>query len=177
MSVIHRYIEKIRHVKIIKRLKHMGVGAYIDVTTELYYPENISIGDYVHFEKGCRLFGGGEIEIGSGTIFSHDVEILTQNHNYNSSDLMYIPYDKRNISKKVIIGEYCWIGARVIILPGVVIGKGAVVGAGSVVAKDIPDYAVAAGNPAHIIKYRDPERFTELYTQNSGYIKLCKNNG
>jgi acetyltransferase-like isoleucine patch superfamily enzyme len=47
------------------------------------------------------------------------------------------------------------VGARVILLPGVTVGRHAVVGAGSVVTKDVPDYAVAAGNPARIIRFRD----------------------
>ena len=54
----------------------------------------------------------------------------------------------------VVIGNDVWIGYGVIILSGVNIGDGAVIGAGSVVTKDIPSYAIAAGNPCHVIKYR-----------------------
>ena len=54
----------------------------------------------------------------------------------------------------VIIGNNVWIGDKIIILPGVKIGGGAVIGAGSVVTKDIPDSAIAAGNPAKIISFR-----------------------
>lgn len=56
--------------------------------------------------------------------------------------------------EKCRIGNDVWIGRNVIILSGVSIGNGAVIGAGSVVTKDIPDYAVAVGNPARVIRYR-----------------------
>jgi acetyltransferase-like isoleucine patch superfamily enzyme len=51
-----------------------------------------------------------------------------------------------------LLREGCWIGANTVILPGVTIGKNAVVGASSVVTKSIPDYAIAVGNPARVIR-------------------------
>ena len=56
--------------------------------------------------------------------------------------------------KEVSIGNDVWIGMNACVLPGIRIGHGVVIGAGSVVTKDVPDYAVVAGNPARIIKYR-----------------------
>ena len=56
--------------------------------------------------------------------------------------------------RPIIIGNDVWIGARVIILPGIHVGNGCVIGAGSVVTHDIPDYEIWAGNPAHKIKTR-----------------------
>lgn len=55
----------------------------------------------------------------------------------------------------ITIGEDCWLGGNVTILPGVTIGKGAVVGAGSVVTKDVPPESVVVGNPARVIKMID----------------------
>lgn len=63
--------------------------------------------------------------------------------------------------KPVLIREYAWVGAGATILPGVSIGRHAIVGAGSVVTKDVPDYAVAVGNPAKVIKMLDKEKFQE----------------
>lgn len=57
--------------------------------------------------------------------------------------------------RPVLIKEHSWIGMNAIVLPGVTIGKHAVVGAGSVVRSDVPDYAIAAGNPAVVIRYCD----------------------
>ena len=58
-------------------------------------------------------------------------------------------------------GETIWIGAGATILPGVCVGRHAVVGAASVVTKDVPDYAVVAGNPARVIKYLDADRLEQ----------------
>ena len=54
----------------------------------------------------------------------------------------------------ITVGHDVWVGARCIVLSGVTIGNGAVIGAGSIVTRDIPPYAVAAGNPARVIRYR-----------------------
>lgn len=56
--------------------------------------------------------------------------------------------------KKVVIGHDVWIGRSAIVLPGVVVGDGAVVGAGTVVTKDVPPYAIVAGNPARLVRHR-----------------------
>ena len=61
----------------------------------------------------------------------------------------------------ITIGDHAWIGAGATILPGVRVGHHAVVGAASVVTKDVPDCAVAVGNPAKVIKMLDKEKFKE----------------
>jgi serine acetyltransferase len=61
-------------------------------------------------------------------------------------------------TKEVIIGNNVWIGDSAIVCKGVTIGDNAVIGAGSIVVKDIPANAIAAGNPATVIKYLDPDK-------------------
>ena len=56
--------------------------------------------------------------------------------------------------KSVKIGDDVWLGSSVKVMPGVKIGHGAVIGAGSVVTKDIPEYGIAVGAPAKVVKYR-----------------------
>lgn len=56
---------------------------------------------------------------------------------------------------QVTIGDDCWIGGNVTIMPGVTIGKGCTVGSGSIVTKDIPEFSVAIGNPARVVKKVD----------------------
>ena len=64
--------------------------------------------------------------------------------------------DNIEFAREVTIGDDCWIGGNVIILPGVTIGKGCTIGAGSVVTKDIPEYSVAIGSPAKVVKKVKP---------------------
>ncbi len=67
--------------------------------------------------------------------------------------------------RPVTIGSFVWMGYGVTVLPGVTIGDYSIIGAGSVVTKDVPPYSIAAGNPARILRQRDPEevsRTTQL---------------
>lgn len=82
-----------------------------------------------------------------------DVRIITINHKTERTD---IPMKGQGVlsPQKVTICDDVWIGARVIILPGVTIGKGSIIGAGAVVTKDVPEYAVMGGVPARVIKFR-----------------------
>ncbi len=85
---------------------------------------------------------------------------VARNHNYKAFTT-YPKFGRANKSSKnprqIIIGHDVWIGHGATILGGVKIGNGAVIGAGAVVAKDIPPYAIAVGNPARVIKYRFDE--------------------
>lgn len=88
------------------------------------------------------IIANGDLLMGEDVLFqgnNHDLDTLLPNSNKDPLE----------------IGEKVWIGARVIILAGCQkIGNGAIIGAGSVVTHDVPDYAVVAGNPAKVIKYR-----------------------
>lgn len=172
--MLRGWLAKKKQKKIIKRLGFIGKKVYIDYSTLFVFPEKISLQDYVHIQNNCSFYGGGGITVGEGTIFAHEVQVLSQNHNYDSPDLEYIPYDRKQVNKTVEIGKYVWVGSRVTILPGVHIGDGAVIGAGSVVTKDIPSCAIVGGNPAIVLKYRDRVRFKNLLDQRKGYIENCK---
>ena len=79
--------------------------------------------------------------------------IYTRNHKTDRTD---IPMCRQGFDgyKPVVISDDVWIGARVTILPGAKIGTGVIIGSGAVVTGEIPDYAVAGGVPARVIKYR-----------------------
>ena len=175
--VIISYIKKFKQNIKVKKLKESllkcGEKVFIDPSVEIAEPRLVKIGNNCHIQMNCKLYGfGGGIEIGDGTILSHDIQIFARNHNYDSSDLKSIPYDERDIPKKVKIGENVWIGARTTILPGVTIGEGAVIGAASVISKSVPPYAVVGGNPAKIIKYRNKEIYKKLKAEGKIYIKI-----
>lgn len=164
-----------KQYKLCKRMKSVGKNVYINKGFNIDGIDKIEIGDNVWIGRNCHLVASGGLKISSGCILSHSIEIWTQNHNYQSDDLMSIPYDKHFIKKPVIIEENVWIGSRVIILPGVTIGEGAVIGAGAVVTKDVQECAVVGGNPANIIKYRDKEQYFKLKQEDKIYLKVNYN--
>lgn len=168
------YLIRYRQKKLFKQMKSFGVNVYICNGCEISSLHNLEIGDNIWIGKSLIRSEGG-IKICSGTIISHGVEIWSQNHNYESDDLLTIPYDKRFVGKFVTICENVWIGSRVIILPGVTIGEGAVIGAGAVVTKDVPHCAVVGGNPARILKYRNQEQYYKLKNESKIYLKLNYN--
>lgn len=123
---------------------------------------NTVIKDYVCF-NGMFINGGGYVEIGSYFHSGIECMIITQNHDYNTGEL--IPYGIKYDYKDVIIGDFVWLGRRVTILPGTKIGEGAIIQAGAVVHGEIPPYAIAGGNPAKVFRYRDIEHFNKLKSE------------
>lgn len=164
-----------RQKKLYKQMKHVGKNVYICEGHQISAYDKLEIGNHVWIGRHCMIAAQGGVSIKSGTIISHNVEIWSQNHKYEGTDLKSIPYDKNFIQKSVNIGENVWIGSRVIILPGINIGEGAVIGAGSVVTKDVPPCAVIGGNPARILKYRDKEQYLDLKNKDNIYLKLNYN--
>jgi maltose O-acetyltransferase len=95
-----------------------------------------------------------DLKVGKDVMMGPYVVIIGDNHRFDNLDL---PMRLQGTQEypPVRIGDDVWIGARAIILPGLTIGNGAIIGAGSVVTKDVPPYAICAGNPAKIIRYRN----------------------
>lgn len=92
----------------------------------------------------------GPVTIGNHVMTAQNVVISGLNHGISSTDT---PFRYQPCTSALItIGEACWIGANSIVTAGVSIGKYSVIAAGSVVTKNVPDYCIAAGNPAKIIK-------------------------
>lgn len=153
-----------------RRFGDVGVGCvYKSMSSNFVREENIYISDYVHIGPGCSFDGAGGIRIGKGTIFAPGVVIYSRTHNFDLN-LTALPFDNKVIIGEVDIGKYVWIGAKVIILPGVKIGDGAVIGAGAVVSRDVPKGAVVAGNPAKILKYRNLEAFDCLAADDGCFV-------
>lgn len=140
----------------IKGLKNFRFGKNIhfgnDVRLQsLGTHENVIIGDDCYFCHRDTILALGQIWIGNNVLVASDVCIVSENHSMNPT--LSTPYkDQALISKKVEIGNNCWIGEKVMVLPGTKIGNGCIIGAGSVVTKSIEDYSIAVGNPAKVIK-------------------------
>ena len=96
----------------------------------------------------------GEVHIGDNVLMGRECMGITRNHCFIKKDKLILEQGYTQ-EEPIYIGDDVWIGHRVILLPGVHIGNGCVVGAGAVVTKDIPPYAVVAGVPAKVIRYRE----------------------
>lgn len=152
-------------------LKNEGKNCkYKSFRTKITSPEKISLGNEVNLGPGSELHGEGGITIGNGVIFAPEVIVYTRSHYFDGENLEALPFDNKIILQAVSIDDFVWIGRKVIILPGVHIGKGAVVGAGSVVSKSIPDYGIAVGNPARVVKFRDKENFDRLQKEPGSFV-------
>lgn len=115
---------------------------------------DVILGDHVRIGIGSVVIGPVTIRSGSG--LGQHVFISGFNHGYKdgTQNSSVQPLDK----KEVFIGEDTHIGANSVVVAGVHIGKRCQIGAGSVVTKDIPDFSVAVGNPAKVIKRFDKEK-------------------
>ncbi len=119
----------------------------------------VRIGDRCLIGRGSGIVGHLAIDIGNDVWTGHHVYITDQNHGYEKIDL---PISMQTQPEEpVVIGDGSWIGAGSVILPGAHIGKHVAIGANSVVNGSIPDYSVAVGSPAKVIK---------RYTGHSGWM-------
>lgn len=118
------------------------------INSKIIIGDNTYIGEYNNIRAA-----GGTISIGNNCLISQHITIVCSNHLISKNQLIVKqPWTLENNFVK--IEDDVWIGANSVILPGVTISKGVVVAAGSIVTKDIPEYAIVAGNPAKILKYR-----------------------
>ena len=150
----------------------VGEGCYIES------PLHANMGGHhVHFGKNIyanynlTLVDDTHIYVGDYTMFGPNVTIATAGHPIDPSlrerGLQY--------NMPVHIGKNCWLGAGVIVMPGVTIGDNCVIGAGSIVTKDIPANVVAVGNPCRVLRevgqhdreyyWRDKKIDPELFDQ------------
>lgn len=118
------------------------------------YVPKLIIGNNVSIMDDCQLSCAQNIIIEDGVLLGNNVFITDNFHGKSTLSEMMIPPLKRNLYSKgpVLIKKNVWIGRNVCIMPDTVIGEGAVIGANSVVTHDIPDYSIAVGAPATVIR-------------------------
>lgn len=126
-----------------------GEECYIELPLRANWGgKNLHLGSRVYANFNLTLVDDGHIYVGDQVMFGPNVTITTANHpiepGLRARGLQY--------NKDVYIGKNAWIGAGVLIMPGVHIGQNTVIGAGSVVTKDIPDNVVAVGNPCRVLR-------------------------
>lgn len=112
---------------------------------------NLTLGNNVRITSRCRITCAGIISIGNNVLIAPECFITDHNHGMDpTQEGGYSPQPLE--IKNVHIKEGVWLGQRVSVMPGVTIGAHSIIGANSVVTHDIPDYSIAVGIPARVIK-------------------------
>ncbi|WP_160674437.1 CatB-related O-acetyltransferase [Clostridium sp. C8-1-8] len=150
-------------------IKRMTVFRNSSISEYSYIANNCTINN-CNIGKFCSI--APFVKIGFG---SHPTTQLSTSpvfySNKNPIGVCFNSYNYTEEFKHVEIGNDVWIGTGVIILDGVKVGNGAIIGAGAVVTKDIPDYAIAVGVPAKVIKYRFKEEIVRLLSDEQWWNK------
>ncbi len=168
-------------------LGSVGENVYINRSVVFYSPKNVHVGDnvridgfgilsagaegliideHVHISAYCFLVGaGGRIHLQAFSGVASRSTLYTATDDFRDGYLTgpTIPGKYRNVrSGNITLGRHGLIGAGSIVLPGVTIGEGAAVGALSLVRKDVPSFAIVAGNPLRTLGHRNEERLRQL---------------
>ena len=127
----------------------IGEGCYIEPPLHANWGgRHVHLGKHVYANFNLTLVDDTHITIGDYTMIGPNVVIATGGHPILPS----LRQEGYQYNAPVHIGKNCWLGAGVIVVPGVTIGDNTVVGAGSVVTKDLPGNVVAAGNPCRVLR-------------------------
>jgi maltose O-acetyltransferase len=136
-----------------------SAGRNVNVEHGAYFGSGrfVEIGDNSGLGVDCHV--PADIRIGKDVMMGPDVLIIGRNQNHRFDDLSKpMRLQGYQDAPPVVIEDDVWLGARVIVLPGIRIGRGAVIGAGAIVTRHVPPFAICVGNPARVIKFRnDPQ--------------------
>lgn len=143
----HQYFKRCRLLK--KMFAEIGDGCYIEPPLHSNWGgHHTHFGSDVYANFNLTLVDDTDIYVGDHTMFGPNCVIATAGHPI----LPELRIKSYQYNVPVHIGSNCWLGAGVIVLPGVTIGDNSVIGAGSVVTKDIPSNVVAVGNPCKVLR-------------------------
>ncbi len=127
---------------------------------------SLSIGDDTYIGRFCHIYATSIIEIGKKVLMADKVYISDNAHGYKNINLPVIDQPVEQLNP-VVIGDGAWLGENVCVI-GASVGKNSVIGANAIVTKDIPDYCVAVGSPAYIIKKYNFEKNEWCKTDKEG---------
>jgi acetyltransferase-like isoleucine patch superfamily enzyme len=135
--------------------KNCSFGPNCRIETYANYGEQslkpkLIIGDNCSIQHAVHIYCAKKVEIRKGCLIASGCMITDENHGMDPLKGYYI--SQPLLIKPTLLDEGVWLGENVCVLPGVTIGKYCVIGANSVVKRDIPDYSIAVGNPAKVVK-------------------------
>ena len=152
---VHRYnnlppeAEKEKDALIREIFGKTGENIFVEAPFRCDYGTHIEAGNNFYANFNCVILDVAKVVIGENVMFAPNVAVYTAGHPVHP--------DSRNSGYEygigVTIGDNVWVGGNSVINPGVHIGNNVVIGSGSVVTKDIPDNAIAVGNPCRVIRH------------------------
>lgn len=142
------YHEPAQVTELLTQLTGRPVAASVTVFPPFHsdFGKNITLGQRVFINSGCKFQDQGGITIGDDCLIGHNTVLATLNHDLDPTrraDMHPAP---------IVLGRNVWVGSNVTVLPGVTIGDHAVIAAASVVTKDVPDRSVVLGSPARVVR-------------------------
>ena len=168
-AIVKRSAQTVQHINDVAKTDIPGANQLIKAflpnlgkDVELYcpivsieHPKQLTIGEGSFINARFQVLSAGKVTIGKYCFIGPNCQLFTPNHPTDDWQLRAQGWE---YDSPITIGDYCWFGGSVIVLPGVTIGRNVVVGAGSVVTHDLPDNVIAAGNPAQVIRpVRNPK--------------------
>ncbi|GLA07647.1 hypothetical protein AnigIFM60653_008885 [Aspergillus niger] len=168
-SVSYEKIADVRYELLQKVVGKVGSGTFVEPPFNPDYGCNIVIGRDCFINFNFTALDTSLIIIGDRVQFGPNVNLFTAGHDVSVlSRRKFVEF-----GHPIRIGDDCWIGGNVVILPGVTIGEGSTIGAGSVVTKDIPPFSVAVGNPCRVRK-TIPSAEEEEQDPNNSYRNMVR---
>lgn len=149
-------------------LGHLGKNNTIKVPFKCDYGFNISLGKNFFANYNCIFLDSAPITIGDNVMMGPHVSLFTPGH---PIDEVVRHEDLLEFAKPITIGNNCWFGGNVTVLPGISIGNNVVVAAGTIVTKDIPDDVIVAGNPSKILRKIDEDERQFWQAKRESYFK------
>jgi maltose O-acetyltransferase len=150
-----------------KTLLHQFVPGLTESTeiyfplTSIEYPDQLTIGADSFINAGLQIISAGKVTVGTHTFIGPNCQLFTANHSLNKD----LRREGWQYDAPITIGNDCWLGGSVIVLPGVTIADDVVVGAGSVITHDIPAHSLVAGNPARVIRSTENSIISNVKSQ------------
>lgn len=139
----------------------------IDRYGDRFFEPQIIIHDNTYIGNACHIVACRKVEVGKSVMLADKCYLSDNLHAYEDITVPII-HNPMEVPGEIVIGDHSWLGENVCVFGNVKIGKHCVVGAGSVVLQSIPDYSVAVGSPARIIKRYNPETRNWQKTDKAG---------
>jgi len=143
--VLANMAEEYRRARTLRDLNIGDRNIVLRPGVTITHPERIEMGTNIMLNHGTMIFAGGGVRLGNDIVAGPGCMLVTGNHR---GEVFYGSIESRPIA----VGNNVWLGARVVVTPGVTIGSNIIVSAGAVVTEDLPDGGIYGGVPARRLK-------------------------